>query len=95
MYNRFGERALALPGIYQLYRIYESTGNIAEAEKYKNIILQKHPLSEYAKIIINPNFKEEQELVKAKEEEEYEETYKNYLRYRFREVITKCDDIIN
>lgn len=49
------EERLILPAKYNLYKLYEILGDTANAEKYKNQVLNQYPDSRYAEIIRNPN----------------------------------------
>lgn len=49
------EERLVLPSKYNLYKLYEALGDTANAEKYKQQVLNQYPDSRYAEIIRNPN----------------------------------------
>lgn len=101
--QRFPKSQYLATSYYQLYRLYvkkESDGNYFGAgyrdnsEYYKAIILQDFPLSEYAKIIRNPNYLKEAEIAKQRREEDYMATYRNFKSHRYNTVIEECNRVI-
>ena len=60
---------------YQLYLMYAETGNEAKSTFHKNQILSKYPDSDYAKVILNPNFAVSSEAQDAELEKAYQEAY--------------------
>lgn len=75
------EDRLILPSIYNLYLIAEAQGNNSAQNKWKNKILNEHPESEYAALLLNPQkFKDSKnnplniynQLYKAYENQQYE-----------------------
>lgn len=89
---------------YQLYRLYvkkENEGNYFGAgyrdnsQYYKSIILDEFPLSEYAKIIRNPNYLKDAEIAKKRREEDYIATYRNFKSHRYNSVLEECNRVIS
>lgn len=91
--KRFPDSEQTLPTYYQLYMLYNKTGN-SERETYKNIILTDYPNSEYAKIIRDPNYRKNEELVKAEQEKKYTQVYRNYAQKNWQEVLISCNEVI-
>ncbi|TDQ28563.1 type IX secretion system periplasmic lipoprotein PorW/SprE [Tenacibaculum caenipelagi] len=85
---------LELPISYHLYQIYKEENNLAKADEYKNIILQKYPETRFAQIIKNPDTK----LVEEKKEDEilnkYKEIYYTYKENKFEEAVTEVDNFL-
>lgn len=54
--TRYKETDLLLRTYYQLYRTYTNLNDLAKADYYKNLILKNYPESDYAKIILNPDY---------------------------------------
>jgi tetratricopeptide (TPR) repeat protein len=75
---------------YQLYRIFLKVPDQAKAEKFKNLLLSKFPESEYAKIILDPNFYAASNLSKKETEQYYEETYRLYHARQYQQVVERC-----
>lgn len=88
---RFPKHKYALPSHFQLYRIYNATGNTAKADEHKNYICKNFPDGEYCALINNPNH--EIDLMKSKREIAtfYDTTYVIYLRKDYRQVIARCN----
>ncbi len=80
-----------LPAYYQLYKIYKEEKNNEKAEYYKNKILKEFPESEYAKILLNPDYFVEIYKEKSKSEDLYKTTYQLYKEEYFSQVIANCD----
>ena len=59
--------------LYQLYLLYQEQGDDATSTRYKNQLLENFPESIFAKIIINPNYREESNLASAQLKEVYKE----------------------
>jgi tetratricopeptide (TPR) repeat protein len=75
---------------YQLYRIFLKIPDPANAEKYKQLLVSRFPDSEYAKIILDPNFFAASNLSKKETEMYYEESYRLYKARQFEQVIERC-----
>ncbi|WP_034060045.1 type IX secretion system periplasmic lipoprotein PorW/SprE [Lacinutrix jangbogonensis] len=90
--NNNPEERLILPSQYNLFKMYETLGNTAEADILKNKIISNYPDSRYAKILSNP----EVALAKDKSSPEsiYEDTYKQFEAQEFQTVITTCEKYI-
>jgi len=80
----------AIAALYQLYLL--SSG--AEKDRYKNQILNDYPNSEYAQLIKNPNYKQNEQLTKEKDAQLYADTYNQFLANNHSAVINTCDDVI-
>ncbi len=89
--DRFPTDPKQLKVYYQLYRIYLKLGNAELAEYYKNLIVNDFPESDYAKIILDPDY---YKTMAAKESElsaMYSETYRAYERGQYFTVISNAD----
>lgn len=102
--NEFDTSMVAPQAYYQLYRIYlekEQAGDFVgtgfkdNSEYYKSIILSDYPDSEFAKLILDPNFVTSQNQRYEAEKALYEETYKKYNRRQYSEVLVACNTIID
>ncbi len=80
---------------YQLYRIYTDIGNEGKATFYKNLILTKYPDSEFAKMLIDPDYllNKQDDLLVAKET--YQEAYISYKQKRYLDAVKKCNFAID
>ncbi|MGF1558618.1 MAG: tetratricopeptide repeat protein [Flavobacteriaceae bacterium] len=86
------EERLVLPSKYNLYKIYEEEGSTL-AEAMKADIIQNHPDSRYAEILLNP------QAVLADGEDtpdsRYNALYKSYQNQEFLQVITGTQENID
>lgn len=89
--KRYPKHKYAQPAHFQLYRIYNTTGNTGKADEHKNYICTNFPDGEYCQLILNPNH--EVDLLKSKREvsEYYDSTFTTYQRRDYNQVITRCD----
>ncbi len=86
------EERLVLPSKYNLYKIYEE-GQSALAEAMKNDIVQNHPESRYAEILLNPLAV----LADGEDspESNYTALYKKFLEQEYLQVITGTQENID
>ena len=98
MYKRVSAEFLpnekAIAGLYQLYIIFKEKNKLAESNSYKSTIVNDYKNSEYAKLILNPNYKEGQRLQQQQEAIDYALTYQQYKNNAFHKVIEACSEII-
>jgi len=78
MLVRFEATEYKLEVMYLLYLIYKDLGNISRSDYFKNTLINDHPNSVYAKIIINPNYREESEAASGKLKVIYAQAYQQY-----------------
>ncbi len=87
--QRYPENQYKLPTIYNLYRVYLALGDEEKSDYYKNIILNNYADSEYAKIILNPDYFKDQQKKVAIQKVFYENTYRAYLNKQYEDVIER------
>lgn len=63
---------------YQLYLMYGAKGNTQKSEYYKSLILSEYPKTDYAKVIIDPNYAEESVASNELLEEVYGRSYEYF-----------------
>ena len=78
---------------YSLYLNYQDIDN-KKSELYKNLVLTKFPLSNYARSILNPSFSLKQSALEAELQKDYVVLYDLYANKQFSQVITKADEIM-
>ncbi|MCF8369585.1 MAG: tetratricopeptide repeat protein [Bacteroidales bacterium] len=76
--NRYPETENRLESYYQLYRLFTMAENFDRAEYYKNLIIDNFPDTDYAKLLLDPNYFKELEAVKNRALTLYSETYAHY-----------------
>ena len=86
------EEKLILPAKYNLYKIYELTESTA-LEAVKQDIIQNHPDSRYAQILLNPSVATE--ASNESPEARYVEVYRLVKSQDYETAISKADEYIN
>ncbi len=84
---RYPEGKNTLKTYYQLYKIYSDLGNNQKKNYYKNLIINKYPESDYAKIISDPNYYKEIQAKNNEVNRLYEETYKAFILGNYIKVL--------
>lgn len=80
---------------YQLYKLYAELANSSKSEYYKNQILTKYPDSDYAKIILDPDYYKQIQASRNLAVKLYKETYLAYQDQQYSVVIQNSDKAIN
>jgi hypothetical protein len=91
MNQRFPGNENELVSYYYLYKIFSEEGPPSEADFYKNLIIEKYPDSDYAKVLADPEYYAKIEAELNRVNVLYEETYKDYKAGQFFQVISKAD----
>ena len=78
---------------YSVYLNHQEVRNIQEAEMMKSLLLKHFPNSVYAKMLTNPNFRDELVATKDKEEVAYQLLYQSYLADDYLVVIQQTNEI--
>ncbi|MEM8966849.1 MAG: methyltransferase [Bacteroidota bacterium] len=84
--SRFPVSEHAPETLYQLYLLYQEQGDEAAATRYKNQLLTDYPESIFAKVIRNPNYREESNLASAQLRKIYEEAYRLYQKGAYQQA---------
>ena len=98
IYNEFIERfpnnKYELETWFALYQVYNGEGDISSAAKYKSLILSKYPESDYAKVIIDPDYFVKQAEKKGQIVKLYERTYKAFDHEQYFRVLSYANRAI-
>ncbi|MBL4654335.1 MAG: tetratricopeptide repeat protein [Bacteroidia bacterium] len=89
--KRFPVNTYELEANYNLYRLYDKLSMMDSSDYYKNLIVKKYPESDYAKLILNPNYLKEKNKANYALLNYYEETYYEYKRKNYQKVITRSE----
>ncbi|MBK7751260.1 MAG: tetratricopeptide repeat protein [Flavobacteriales bacterium] len=100
--NRFDECRYTPESHYQLYRIYlarEKSGGFMDfggssSQAYANIILERWPDSEFARLVRDPSFLEAGEARRLVESAEYDQLYREYRQRNYLLVISTANQVI-
>ncbi len=92
--KRFSKTEYELQAYYSLYLIYSNLKNNSKADYYKNLIVSKYPDSNFAKIILDPDYykkiAEQSDEVKLA----YKNTWELYQEKKYSAVITSSNKAI-
>ncbi len=99
--GRFEECRYTPESFYQLYRIYlakEKSGSFFSLDErgsayYANVIQERWPDSEFARLVKDPNQLLADEQQRLKEEADYAETYRQYRESNYMPVIATCNAV--
>ncbi|MFZ1692058.1 MAG: hypothetical protein WAT74_02580 [Flavobacteriales bacterium] len=100
--NRFDECQYTPESHYQLYRIYLAKERDESyfspdgfgSETYKNIILERWPNSQFARLVRDPNLLQADAERRAAEEAAYRDVYRMFRDRAYYPTITACDHVI-
>jgi tetratricopeptide (TPR) repeat protein len=93
--SRFPDGKYLLEVYYQLNRLYTKKENIEKANEYQEFLVQKFPDSDYAKLLIDPNYFKELEARKNQAKTLYNETYDHYQSGRYFTVYSNANRALN
>lgn len=83
-----GDSIYELKTSYQLYKLYGELGEASKRDQYKNLIVNKFPESDYAKIILDPDYYKKLEAEKNKEKELYRKAYLAFSSNNYADVLS-------
>ncbi len=84
-----------LPVIYySLYRLYTDEHNQPQAEKYRNLLLKNYPQTQYAKIILDPEYGKKMLTNDAQQNTFYNNVYDFYRKRQYDQVIARTDSAL-
>lgn len=85
------EHELSIQVYFQLYLMYNDAGNQEKADYYKDLIIGLYPESDYAKLLINPDYFKELEKKHNYLNDLYEKTYSAYEKGQYTLVVYNSD----
>lgn len=85
--DRYPDNDNEVSAWYYLYKMHAANKDIANAEKYKSLILAKYPDSNQAKIIIDPDYFVKENNKGAEAEQLYTKTYEAYKNGQYQRVM--------
>ncbi|MCK4677734.1 MAG: tetratricopeptide repeat protein, partial [Bacteroidales bacterium] len=93
--DRFPDNEHVLESFYHLYKIYQKQNNEEQLEYIRNLMVRDYPDSDYAKIIIDPDYNLVLLAQKNKAASLYEETYQAYMNEQYLMVEIYTDEAIS
>jgi tetratricopeptide (TPR) repeat protein len=91
--KRFPASDLVPETLYNLYNVNKS-GNNSKSEAYRQLLLQKFPDNEFARILSDPSYYEKKIAELKMAEKIYNDAYTSYNSEKFNDVITISDDAL-
>jgi len=91
--SRYPENELVPEALYNLYKINKDVNN-SKAEAYRQRLLEKYPVTEFAKILSDPAYFEKKIAKMKMAEQLYQQAYNTYTSENFSDAISLCDDAI-
>ncbi|HZH73100.1 MAG TPA: tetratricopeptide repeat protein, partial [Mariniphaga sp.] len=85
--RRFPDNIYMLSAYFDLFDLYDLMNDQQKSDDYKNLIISRFPDSKHAQYLINPNYFMELEARNDSLNRVYEETYRNYRRGNYQNVI--------
>ncbi len=92
--TRFPETENRLQSLYHLYRLHVVIEELEKAEYYKNLLVDEFPDSDYAKLLLDPNYYKELEAKKNYAQTLYNETYDHYEAGHYYTVYSNSSRIL-
>jgi len=92
--QKYPDNMYKLDSWYALYRIYLSENNTKESDFYRNLIVTNYPESNYAKVIIDPDYFLKLSQQKNEVASLYEKTFKAFNREQYYRVISYADQAV-
>jgi tetratricopeptide (TPR) repeat protein len=88
--ERYPENIYKVPTNYELYQLYGKLENKPKSDAYKNLILTSYPETDYAKLLINPNYYKEITSKQSEASKLYEETFRAFTNQQYYMVINNA-----
>ena len=92
--QRFPESDLALPSYFLLWVNYTKLKNQPKTEETKNIILTKYPDTDYAKLILDPNYYKKLAELAKENDRKYAELHNAYYSKQWELTIQLADELL-
>jgi len=92
--QKYPDNKYKLNSWYALYRIYMAEPNPDESNFYRNLIVANFPESNYAKVIIDPDYFIKLSQQKNEVANLYEKTFKAFNREQYYRVINYADQAV-
>ncbi len=89
--QRFPDNKYKIQSAYELWQLYKYLENQPKSDQYKNQILSQFPESDYAKLLVNPNFYKEINARQSEASKLYNDTYKAFTNQQYYMVINNAD----
>ena len=89
--QRFPDNKFNIATCYELYMLFKELENKPKSDYYRNLILTKYPETDFAKLLVNPNYYKEMQSKSQEMATLYEDTYKSFMSQQYYMVINNND----
>jgi tetratricopeptide (TPR) repeat protein len=89
--DRFPDNKYKIQTAYELWQLYVHLQNQPKSDYYKNQILTLYPKSDYAKLLVNPNYYKEINARQSEASKLYADTYTAFTKQQYYMVINNAD----
>lgn len=89
--TRFPKNEHEPPSCYELYTLYGDLDNQPKSDYYRNLILNQYPETDYAKLLVNPDYYKEIQQKKSQAANLYEETWLAFSNEQYYMVLHNAD----
>jgi tetratricopeptide (TPR) repeat protein len=89
--DRFPGNKFTVASYYELYILYKTLENQPKSDTFKNVILTRYPETDFAKLLVNPNYYKEAQSKRKEVNNLYEDTYKAFINQQYYMVINNAD----
>jgi tetratricopeptide (TPR) repeat protein len=89
--TRFPGNKFTVASYYELYMLYKTLDNQPKSDTFKNVILTRYPETDFAKLLINPNYYKEVQSKRKEVNNLYEDTYTAFINQQYYMVINNTD----
>ena len=89
--RRYPGNEKELPSWYALYKMYHDQGDASNAEKYRNLIFSKYPDSNYASVILDPDYYQKLQAESQQAADLYAKTFEAYQQGQYYRVKMNAD----
>jgi tetratricopeptide (TPR) repeat protein len=92
--NRFPDHTNLAVIYYSLYRLYTEAHNEPQAEKYKNLLLKNYGQTQYARVILDPEYGQKMLSEDEQQNTFYNNVYDFYRKRQYDQVVARTDSAL-
>jgi tetratricopeptide (TPR) repeat protein len=89
--SRFPDNKFTVQTYYELYMLYKTLENQPKSDTFKNVILTRYSETDFAKLLVNPNYYKEVQSRRKEVNNLYLDTYTAFTNQQYYMVINNAD----
>ncbi|MDP4281207.1 MAG: hypothetical protein Q8867_03570 [Bacteroidota bacterium] len=89
--DRFPNNKFRAPSCYELQKLYKDLDNQPKSDYYRNILLNEFPESDFARLMINPDYYKNSKSQKKDADKLYSDTYEAFTHEQYYIVLNNCE----